>query len=150
MEIPNGSDDFRRRNPHLFPKQSAPHASVGAQRIVPYQAAPTGLKFKSHAEKLVYAWLLRQNPLRWGYESITLHITGAKYTPDFWMIEADTGHFVFIEVKGKIEVGGKQKGQLSEAYSRARFRAAAALHNWAKFLWIKVIKQELHIEEFKP
>ena len=86
-----------------------------------------------------YAGMLRFDPdvKWWEYEPLSLRIgDGARYTPDFGVIQQDS-IMVFIDTKGGKLIRGKWKPYCRSADSRVRIAVAAETHPWAvfKFAW---------------
>ncbi len=69
-----------------------------------------------------------------GYEWVSLHLPGARYTPD-WNFLMDDGRWVRVEIKAS-------SFQLQYKDSRSKIRAAAALNPWDDFYEYKMIPKK--------
>lgn len=116
-KLPNPSDDFKRRNPDLFPGYEPEKSKPDKKKREPNQ---TELRF------------IHDFPAYAGakFEGITLNMeNGRRYKPD-WMICKD-GIVYLVEVKGSHKFHSHSRAQL--AYDQSRVEYPFFRFAWARW-----------------
>lgn len=141
------SDDVRRLNPGVFSEASEAPQAKGKGRIRVPQDPEHPSQFDSKLEERAWhEWVsLSSDQGRARFHSITFHMAGGNYTPDFDILRAD-GERWFIEVKPNNLWNTHLSGRSSK---RALKQAAVEFRDYGRFFVLFPGSDGWTLEEIK-